>query len=547
MTPTTRRQTAKARSETYTFLRLSTEIQLIIIKHLLPSIESIHAVAKTCRHLYDVALILTVHTFRNFGIDSYPGNDRDWASARTIQFIRYITVTKPHLAQHVKCVTLGRTETDGWEMLDKSRAPKGEELKLYQGLVEQTFTEAESVDWKIWRSEWLEGLATLSEDAEIALLLVVCPNIEQLFMVESDDPRKINRVLDVAGQRSLVNSNPATATGTEGPLHRLRELFLESRETKYGHLSWSKFAKAFQIQSLRSYEVILANGEDYHAARFEALPKRSSNLEEIILRKSCITANVLNAICAVPRALRSFEYTRGVYHMYDEEMMPRHLVDAMIPHATTLEYLHINSEDDWPTGGAPENLCMGVGLKTLTALKQLAAGMQALTGTRNPFPAKNESMNYPQPVPISVEDAPRMIDCLPESLEFLQIHYCGKAVLPQAQELLDACAAGRFPKLQHVRLLFNKELISSDDINLQYDSSLLQLEVYHQSEENRFYDLIQRVGRRCLTPCTRIYSYDLRARWLKYRYHDVARARVNEGVLYEPGPGGMTEEKSKLP
>ncbi|EGY17031.1 uncharacterized protein VDAG_08195 [Verticillium dahliae VdLs.17] len=491
MPVTTRAQEAKARTKTCHILQLSTEIQLLILHHLLPSIESIHAVAKTCKKLYDVALNLTVHTFRYLGGESRLEDDLDRFTARTMQFVRYVTITKPHLAQHVKCVVLGQLNSEGWGRLSKSRAPKGKELALYIGLIERTLTEADGEDWKLWRFQWLAGLAKLSEDAEVALLLVACPNIEVLLMEESFKPEVLKRVIHVAGQRSAKGSTSSGSSAeVDAPLRHLKELYMESGELKYGHLSFSEFAKAFQIPSLRSFEVVRGNGEDYRAGDFEDLPKRSSNVEEIILRSSCITPKVLKAMTAVPRALVSFEYTMGLYHMYDEEMKPRDLVEAMVRHAASLEYLHINTQDDWPTGGNPETFVMGLGLRRLTALKQLAAGMQALTGTRNPYPPENENMNYDN-LPEVVEDSPRMVDCLPENLEFLQIHACGKPVLPHAQELFDARAAGRFPRLRHVRLLFNKELISSDDIDLHYDEGLLRLEVYLQSDENRFYDLIQ--------------------------------------------------------
>lgn len=87
-----------------------------------------------------------------------------------------------------------------------------------------------------------------------------------------------------------------------------------------------------------------------------------------------------------------------------------------------------------------------------------------------------------------------------------------------------------------MRLLFNKQFILPDDIVLRYDKDLLRLDVCLQSEENRCYDLLQRVGKDGLTlSSTRVYDDNARDRWLKYRYHNVARASVKEGVLYEPG------------
>lgn len=215
--------------------------------------------------------------------------------------------------------------------------------------------------------------------------------------------------------------------------------------------------------------------------------------------------------------------------------MSQDLVDAMLPHAETLEYLHINLQDDWPYPFIRDTQKpMGVGLERMIALKWLAAGMQALTGTHNPYSAEMERRQHDGAAPLSVDNAPKMIDCLPPNLEYLQINYCGRSILPQMQELLDARAAGRFSRLRTIHLLFQQELISLNDINLRFDPAIVQVEMFLQSEENRDYDLIPRVGARCINACTRIFADDVRYKWLRFRCRDVARATIDEGVLFEP-------------
>lgn len=352
----------------------------MILHYLIPHSDSVHAVAKTCTRLYHVALHLTVHTFRNLGVVHNLVPDREQslnrAGSKTMRFIRYITITKPHLARHVKCLKIGRMQPMGQLILDNSEAPRGHELRIYQDLIDQTMTPDESDHWESWRSEWRAALAGLAEDAQVALLLVACPNIEQLFMAEANMPDLVQGVLGVAGRRSLRN--------TQGPLQQLRELSLETNDTEFGFITWHTYETALLIQSLRSFEVILARG-DRSNVYFAKVPGRSSNLEEIILRKSILTPLSLNALCAVPKGLRRFEYTNAAAFSRGVDIKPRHVINAMIPHAATLEYLHMDAEDDHDPWGSMKDLCMGVELKKLTALKHLAVGMRGLTGHRNPL------------------------------------------------------------------------------------------------------------------------------------------------------------------
>lgn len=213
MPPRTRSQTGVS-----PFLRLSSEIQLTILHHLIPSPKSIHALCKTCKHLYDIALPLSVHTFRNLDTGECFDENNEGAASKTIKFLRYITLTKPHLAQHVRCLILGDFDIgspdDFPDDVNKTGALQGDEMDVYRDFINETFTRDDSVNWKIWRTEWLEGLANRVRDAEVALLLVACPNIESILMGESYKPHSFQRVIDVAADRSLINSGSDVAMRT---------------------------------------------------------------------------------------------------------------------------------------------------------------------------------------------------------------------------------------------------------------------------------------------------------------------------------------------
>ncbi|KAF7562637.1 hypothetical protein G7046_g1473 [Stylonectria norvegica] len=536
-------------SQSLSLVALPIEIQTRIILYLVhTSIESVRAVLYTCKQLYDIALPLSVHTFRN---PTENWDDPLDGPSRELQFLRYITIVKPHLARHVKSLVLGtflvKHHDDGPVTSSHDNFAPGD-IDKYTALIEKTTNQGDSKESEKWRHEWLKDLHYGNGDAEISVLLVACPNLEQLIIGEPTQERNFTQVIKTAAK--LVSSQPDESSAAENdvPLRYLREFYCESQESKYGYLMWSQYADIVRLPHLYSFECIMANGGLDSAKDFSDIPRRSSSVEEIILRKSCITADVLCAITGACKALRSFEYTRGVYHMYDEEMMPRDLLEAILPFSDTLEYLHVNFEDDWESNGWTDHydkLYMGVELRQMKKLKKLVLGMQSLTGMLD----GPQSDVFTEPLPLEVEGAPTLVENVPKNLEHLEIHGCGKAILSQAQELLDLVSKGdEFPNLERIRFLFNAENIERDDIRLTCDSSThpVQLEIVLQSKQNRHYDLIHgfpRASPYIANCCTRIYSKGTRERWLRLRCSDQARATVNEGIQYEP----LSEHEEAIP
>lgn len=90
------------------------------------------------------------------------------------------------------------------------------------------------------------------------------------------------------------------------------------------------------------------------------------------------------------------------------DMMPRDLLEALLPHACSLESSYVNFNDyayqsSW--SGKTERLYMGYELRE----------MQALTGMSDTRPEDSD-------LPFEIEGAPTLVDCLPENLEKLEIH-----------------------------------------------------------------------------------------------------------------------------
>jgi hypothetical protein len=92
---------------------------------------------------------------------------------------------------------------------------------------------------------------------------------------------------------------------------------------------------------------------------------------------------------------------------------------------------------------------------------------------------------------LQFDGAPRLIDCLPDNLEYLEIHRSSGLILDQIQQLILTIQEGnRFRKLKHVKLRFSRNHTDPDNIQLSYDPAIIYIEIIFQSLENRIYDLI---------------------------------------------------------
>jgi hypothetical protein len=181
-------------------------------------------------------------------------------------------------------------------------------------------------------------------------------------------------------------------------------------------------------------------------------------------------------------------------------------------------------DKEWKWIGCPERLYMGMGLRQMCTLKRLEIGMQALTGmlgwdpdTRNPVAPK---------MPLRVKGAPKIANCLPESLECLKIHECGMPILDQAAELIRVVEQGHgFKRLTYIGLLFNGWKMDPDiDFpkarKLTCNASHVRLDIAFREELIYLCDLgetvrISDTDQRNLT--SRIYAPHIRKMYLETR------------------------------
>lgn len=261
---------------------------------------------------------------------------------------------------------------------------------------------------------------------------------------------------------------------------------------------------------------------------FENLPPRSSPVEEILLRKSALSVKSVQGMMAACKALKRFEFTHGIYFFEAEKMTAGDIMQAILPHKDTLEYLHVNMEDDWDKlwwQSLHETWYFGTDLRQMGAIKTLVLGMQSLTGMLA-APLENAESD----IPLAIEGAPRLAECLPEGIEHLQIHGCGECILEQAQELLGIIKRGeRYRNLRHIRFLFNKETTNPDEVQLALDCPNIELKIVFQSADNRKYDCASRFEITDIEGehlCSLIHRADIREEWLRTRGSDLDRSKV---------------------
>lgn len=106
--------------------------------------------------------------------------------------------------------------------------------------------------------------------------------------------------------------------------------------------------------------------------------------------------------------------------------------------------------------------------------------MQSITGILAGLPATDTSS--PQ-MPLRVEEAPSLIECSPESLEYFKILACGEEIQEKAAELLRTVEKRqRFTKLTYIGFYFNRWLMKSE-IDLRCGLPNLRLDIRYQDRK----------------------------------------------------------------
>ncbi|CAG9981558.1 unnamed protein product [Clonostachys byssicola] len=426
-----------------------------------------------------------------------------------------------------------------------------EELVLYRQYIRNIFNKNDDYDdhKKVIADEWIKDLEMGCSDAQVALILISCPNIHSLYFETTNNQRHFMRVIQLA-------EKPIAPLGTslQPPLSRLRHIYIESHESldvDHEEINIDRSPGHFlKLPGLRSFEGVNVRMGDDVGWWFQKLPVKFSSLQDIALRRSYVSPRRLQGMLGACKAVKRLEITRGFHGSSVEELLPQHVLRAILPHAESLEILHFNMAEEWHWSALPsehELSYMGTELHKMIALKRLTTGMCSVTALSN-GDSPNSNDDASDASSLQLDGPPRLIDCLPDNLEYLEIHRSSELILDQIQQLILTIQEGhRFRKLKHVKLLLCDT--DPDKIQLNYDPSIVHIELISQSIENRIYDLIPAFNQgnhRVDAICSPIHSPDLRAQWLDIRGNNTGFAST-DFELYEAPGIKLSQEKPHNP
>ncbi|CAG9990604.1 unnamed protein product [Clonostachys byssicola] len=510
---------------------LPPELQSKICSYLVKSIgpSSIHALLRTCKQLYDVALPFSVQIFRNTApihIGRGPCSE-----TRNVQFLRYILISKPELASRVDTIILGGFTTTRERVKTPTAVTSTEEEPaIYQEFIINALGPQLSEADLTRRDSWIAHLKEGFTDAQISLILLVCSGVRRLYFEDYQEGMSQNQLfkkpdcfiflLEMA--KTLSTSN---TSGFNAPLRNLRHVQSQSHEDN--DCGWEQAFRLMALPQLKSYESLDTTRRGNFAGESTILPlittPRSSSVRSISLHQSLAPAAEVQALLRVCKHLEKFEYISPTFEPISG-IFARDIMEAVLPHARTLHHLHINFSDECKKIGwedDPQRLYLGTELAQMTALRHLSIGMQSLTGKFDQAPTDE------QDTPSQIEGAPQLIECLPESLVELFIRDCGKGILDQAKELMATIEKGeRFNNLTRIVLVFKAEIVNLRDIRQAIPErtkkgSRCDLWVAFQHREARWVSSGRGhtfEGIRAIPSlCSRIFADDLRNDWMNFR------------------------------
>ncbi|CAG9945679.1 unnamed protein product [Clonostachys rosea f. rosea IK726] len=523
-----------SRSDPVSLLSLPPEIQAKIYSCLAQSFEqsAINAVLRTCKQLYEIALPYSVSFYQN---KAFRSDDCGACSrARNVQFLRYILIRKPELSKYVKTVILGSFSPDSpkFEHPRDTAHPNDtkstkSEVEIFRETIQKKLGQfgLERFPWyNSWVEEWLDGLAQGTTDAQITLILLICPNIRTLLFERPRGAQIFIRFLFVVDL--LWNAIPGghyPEMPSNVPLLNVQDVYHEANVVDIHYKDFASHAQPiFFLPRLQFYECNLAFGGDGDPQGLVLLNPRSSPIEEIVLRASAVSGPVILAMLKACKALKKLEYTQLCTKTAYSGVSPQQLAEALLLHADTLEDLFVNFNDlrdkRWEWEGHTDILYMGTRFSQLHSLKRLTISMQSITGILAGRPDTNNSSSQ---MPLRVEEAPSLIECLPESLEYLKIVACGEEIQEKAAELLRTVEKRQgFTKLAYIGFFFNRWLMKSE-IDLRCGLPSVQLDIRYQDREEYSDDLARPACESGLggvrNQISRIYGADARQKYLSRR------------------------------
>ncbi|KAF2141538.1 uncharacterized protein K452DRAFT_298253 [Aplosporella prunicola CBS 121167] len=367
-------------------------------------------------------------------------------SRRIRPFFRTILL-RPDLARHVRAVAI-----ESWPTSSFDDAPIPEHaLSLCRDAVAR-------LDWPTadLKAQWIRRLTEKDprhQDAEVALLLAMLPNLRELSLEDVWEKPKLTI--------AVLRAAAANTQDASRPLQRLEYLSADSDDPKHGWHDFTYCDVFFALPRVTTLEWVRPNPVRLPPG---LLKPAMSSITALRLHGAQMRASRLLEIVRACRALTTFAYT------YDslvpgDNFLPRDAADALLQwHGNTLEHLTLDLNEDALKGlwqhSPPNRLYLG-DLTGFTRLKTLRCGQQSLLGLLHApytgFGLGRGRVAAPSEVR-AVPCVPPLSDLLPQSLEALELRYCDMRCVPDVVLLLGKAENGLgFWSLREVRVLCAEE------------------------------------------------------------------------------------------
>jgi hypothetical protein len=215
---------------------------------------------------------------------------------------------------------------------------KSDELSLYETILQKMPSHRFDPQFI---SQWITALKEGVEDASIALLLVVCPNIQTLIYPDPHRPSFFARFLIPI----IEDSRNDGGGPTEVYLSKLRNVkhFAYKSTSGFGPQetrSWLLWMS--KIRTYEGYHLDIGNNCCEAIDQITRNSRRSCLIESLGLSYSSFSPSAFCLMANACRGLRKVQYTHNTSALgKPEQVTPRDIITALLPHAASLEWLHI--------------------------------------------------------------------------------------------------------------------------------------------------------------------------------------------------------------
>lgn len=390
---------------------LPDEILLNIFTNVEP--DTLHALCRTNKTCCNLAQPLLYNEFyHSYKVENLP------------LFLRTL-IEQPHLALHVYSVKLFRweiehdidpDEDDPWYSSRRNIAPRL--ASIFQSALPKLHLSVHL------NARLLASLDSDSQDAQVTLLIALCPNLDFLEL-ECPYPFAESLLMDLAEEHSIDNHGQRPQF-----LTRLRKLHIYRRDegeediVELEHLSLL----------LSAPKLITFNAEGLGP---EAVCPISPTLQHINLTDVDLDATTMAHILTSCPALQTFTIEWRGYYSYSDFEWNR-LGKSLRKHGRTLQNLSFDTRNFELMESQRLMLPLG-SLKPLESLKHLTVPDFALMGQDDD--SDDNYLNFA---------VPRLVDILPNSLETLTITPCTNDADAVERAVTELTNDARFSRLRNV-------------------------------------------------------------------------------------------------